>query len=240
MDRILKAGAIALGLHGALSYATPKDEQIKTDCARIDDYAQAGNTAYQQGHMDRAVDEFTAQAAWSEFCRLPPGAINTAYNNVALALIHSGEPLKAAAWLSLAPADDKTRVNLALIQPVLDRLRPALAATPMGNYWRYAGKGVWSTIAVQPEGNVWKISFNGFYMPVMGMYYGPNMGEFSVVQSLEGGHGVYRQDEQADGSSCQVNMTFKADVATLETLSGDCGFGVNVRANGDFKRVSLY
>lgn len=240
MENLLKAGALALALHSTLGLATPKDEQIKTDCARVDDYTQAGSAAYQQGQMDRAVDEFTAQAAWSEFCRLPAESIATAYNNVALALIRSGEPLKAAAWLDLAPDNSKTAANLALIQPIIDRLQAALATTPMGHYWRYAGRGVWSVLSVQPAGEAWKVSFDGYYMPAMGLYYGPNMGQFTVIQSLSGGHGVYQQDESADGSSCRVNMTFSNDSAHLQTVSGDCGFGMNVQADGDFKRVSLY
>ncbi|WP_413737181.1 tetratricopeptide repeat protein [Sodalis sp. RH21] len=223
-----------------ISETVPEDEQIKTDCAKIDTYAQAGNNAYQQGHMARAVDEFTAQAAWSEFCRLPREATATAYNNVALALIRSGEPLQARAWLSLAPDDGKSRANLALIRPVLDRLQPALAATPMGNYWRYAGKGVWSSVSVMPEGDNWRITFAGYYMPGMGLYYGPNMGNFSVVQSLAGGQAVYLQDEQEQGSACQVNLNFTPDRVHLDTVAGDCGFGMNVRASGDFLRVSIY
>ncbi|XBS69015.1 tetratricopeptide repeat protein [Acerihabitans sp. KWT182] len=229
-----------IGLHVATGHASQEDEQIKTDCAKVDGYAQAGLAAYRQGDMARAADEYTAQAAWGEFCRLPTAALHTAYNNTALALIRSGEPLQANAWLALAPEDPKSRVNAALIQPVLDRLKPALAATPMGDYWRYAGQGVWSVLSVMPAGNVWKITFNGYYMPGMGMLYGPNMGSFSMVQGINDGKAVYRQDAVDGLQACRVNMDFSPDAVQLETVSGDCGFGANVRAAGRFLRVSLY
>lgn len=233
--------AIVVALHAATGYAASKDEQqIKTDCAKLDQYSQAGATAYQQGDMARAVEEYTAQVAWSEFCRLPAAALNTAYNNVALALIKSGEPLQANAWLSLAAGYPKTQVNRALIQPVLDRLQPALAATPMGVYWRYAGQGVWSTVTVMPDGPQWKITFNGYYMTAMGMYYGPNMGEFSVSQPINDGKAVYIQDADHGDTPCQVNMAFSPASLQMDTVSGDCGFGMNVRASGTFLRVSLY
>ncbi|WP_213993150.1 tetratricopeptide repeat protein [Sodalis sp. dw_96] len=235
-----KAWVLFAGLYAVTGYAAQEDEQIKTDCGKIDGYGKAGAAAYRQGDMARAVEEFSAQAAWGEFCRLPAAALDTAYNNTALALIRSGEPLKANAWLSLAPHSAKSGVNLTLIQPVLDRLKPALAATPMGNYWRYAGQGLWSVLSVMPEGNTWKITFNGYYMPGMGMYYGPNMGSFSVVQPISDGKAVYRQDAADGDSACQVNMTFNPREAQLDTVSGDCGFGMNVRADGKFLRVSLY
>ncbi len=235
-----KAWVLFAGLHMATGYASPGDERIKNDCAKVDGYAQAGTEAYRRGDRVRAIDEYTAQAAWSEFCRLPAAAIHTAYNNTALALIRSGEPLKANAWLALAADDRKSRVNLALIQPVLARLEPALAATPMGNYWRYAGQGVWSVLSVMPQGNEWKITFNGYYMSAMGMYYGPNMGAFSVVQPINDGKAVYRQDAADGDPACQVNMAFSPGYLQLDTVSGDCGFGMNVRADGRFLRVSLY
>ncbi|TCL04494.1 tetratricopeptide repeat protein [Sodalis ligni] len=235
-----KAWALLAGFYAVTGFAS-QEEQIKTDCGKIDGYGQAGTAAYRQGDMARAVEEFTAQAAWGEFCRLPAAALATAYNNTALALFRSGEPLKANAWLSLAPDDPKSRVNLALLQPILARLAPALAATPMGNYWRYAGQGVWSVLSVVPaDGNAWKITFNGYYMPGMGMYYGPNMGSFSVVEPISDGKATYSQDAADSGSACQVNMTFSPGDVQLDTVSGDCGFGMNVRADGKFLRVSLY
>ncbi|TKI05949.1 tetratricopeptide repeat protein [Martelella alba] len=232
---------LVVALYAASGRAASNDEQqIKTDCAKISQYARAGYAAYQQGDMAHAVDEYTAQVGWSEFCRLPTKALHTAYNNVALALIRSREPLQAKAWLSLAAGDAQTRTNEALIQPVLDRLQPALAATPMGVYWRYAGQGVWSTVTVLPDGDEWKITFNGYYMPAMGMYYGPNMGQFSVVGAIDDGKAVYSQRAGHGNSACRVNMAFTPDALQLNTVSGDCGFGMNVHADGAFQRVSLY
>lgn len=230
---------VALVWQMTSAHAAPSDEQIKADCSKIDDFAHAGDSAYQRGELAQAVDHYTAQASWSEFCQLPEPEIDTAYNNVALALIRNNEPLQARAWLALAPGDSKTTHNLALIKPTLARLRPALAATPMGRYWRYAGKGVWSTLSVKPKGDQWLITFEGYYMPFLGLYYGPNTGNFSLVDPITDGKAVFRQVAD-DGPACQIDMAFKDDQVELSATNGDCGFGMNVQTEGKFTRVSLY
>ncbi|MEA9392530.1 tetratricopeptide repeat protein [Acerihabitans sp. TG2] len=219
---------------------TPKDRQIETDCGKINQFALAGNKAYRQQNWSSAVDEYTAQAAWSEFCRLPRQSIAMAYNNIALALMGGNEPLKARAWLALAPDNSKSVANLARLQPALAGLHAASVASPGGDYWRYAGFGVWSAVSVRPQGERWEITFNGYYMPAMGIYYGPNMGNFSAVVPIAAGQAVYRQNRQDAGSSCQVDLSFSPDRVHLATVEGDCGFGMNVQARGDFMRVSIH
>src|SRR5476649_1208573 len=164
MNRKLTAYVVAVAAYSAFCHAagettdltisdmTSKDRQITTDCEQISHFARAGDAAYRQQRWASAVDDYTAQAAWSKFCRLPRQSIAMAYNNIALALMRGGEPLKARAWLALAPDDGNSQANLALLQPALASLHSALAASPSGEYWRYAGLGVWSSVSVQPEG----------------------------------------------------------------------------------------
>ncbi|OQV66077.1 hypothetical protein AK51_12715 [Serratia nematodiphila DZ0503SBS1] len=84
-------------------------------------------------------------------------AVATAYNNVALSLMHAGELLKAQAYLALAPHDDKSQHNLSLLrQRLAQRPQPQ---GPGGVYWQYAGRGVWSEVVVKPQGERWLIDF---------------------------------------------------------------------------------
>ncbi len=243
MNWIGKGGLLAALCYVAHSAAATDDDQIKLACDKVDSYAQAGASAYQHGNLAKAIDEYTAQAGWSEFCRRSQREIQTAYNNIALMLIRNDEPLQARAWLNLAPDNDKSRYNLTLLQPILTRLTPALASTPMGQYWRYAGQGVWSSVSVMPADNdQWKITFNGYYMPGMGMFYGPNIGQFTTIQSIDNNKSIYAPlaDSTISDAPCQVDMLFEADRLHLTQGSGDCGFGMNVAASGEFLRVSLY
>lgn len=110
----------------------------------------------------------------------------------------------------------------------------------MGTYWRYAGKGVWSTLSVMPEGESWRIRFSGYYMPLMGLYYGPNMGQFSTVTAIDHQQANWASPPDGIDLGCRVTMAFHPESVDLATLAGDCGFGMNVRASGTFTRVTLY
>lgn len=240
MKRKWHAGVMALVLHSAAAQAAASDEQIAADCGKLNDFARSGEAAFSQGDLHQAVEHYTAQAAWGEFCHIPPAALADAYHHIALALMEEGEPLKARAWLQRMPDGDERRQALLAIQPVLNQLQPALAASPMGRYWRYAGKGVWSTLMVMPEAGRWRIRFSGYYMPLMGLYYGPNMGQFSTLTDIEQQHAIWQSPPDGNDPGCRVTMTFHPDSADLATVAGDCGFGMNVRASGNFTRVSLY
>jgi tetratricopeptide (TPR) repeat protein len=205
---------------------------MAADCRKIASYAELGNTAYQQGNYRKSADIFRDQAAWSEFCGLSAQATATAYNNVALSLMHAGELLKARAYLALAPNDSKSQYNMQLLQQRLDQV-PAPSG-PAGVYWQYAGRGIWSELHVKPQDQGWQVDFSGYYMPRMGLYYGPNMGSFSAELAIDQGKAVYQQHQAP--LHCDVTMTFSSDVVDLHT-EGDCGFGANVRAAGRFVRV---
>ena len=234
----MKAWVPLLLAYGALAcdqaMAQIDEPDIDADCHKVASYAELGKNAYQRGDYPRAADIFRDQAAWSEFCGLDSQATATAYNNVALALIHAGELLKARAYLALAPQDSKSRHNLKLLQERLAKRAPLTG--PGGVYWQYAGRGVWNEVEVKPQDGRWLISYSGYYMPQMGLYYGPNMGEFTQTLPIEHDKAVYRQREPEDVMACDVAMQFGSDGLDMHT-EGDCGFGFNVRAEGHFIRV---
>ena len=107
---------------------------------------------------------------------------------------------------------------------------------PGGVYWQYAGRGVWSEVVVKPQGERWLIDFSGYAMPQMGLYYGPNMGDFSAELPIAHGKAVYHQHESDSAQVCDVTMAFGEQALEMHTR-GDCGFGHNVRAEGRYVRV---
>lgn len=241
-----------------VAYATDLNQQI-ADCKKITSYAQAGQKAYNAGHYAKARTSFETQAAWSHACRIwfydtqPQGdqkgfsisasAVATADNNVALTYIQQKDYLKARAWLMINPDDKKSQYNLNLIKPELAKLdMSARAKNPAGEYWQYAGNGAWNMVEVKQKDNQYEISFSGLYMGMMSMYYGPNMGEFTTISPIKNGRAVWKESEtegMATGEGCTVEMRFKPNNVTLETTQGQCGFGHNVRADGEILRVSF-
>jgi hypothetical protein len=233
VNLLLVAGCFA----SVQAFAQIDEPDIEADCVKAGIYASAGKVAYSQGDMGKAREIFRNQVAWSEFCHKPQDQIATAYNNIALTYIKQGDLLKAKAWLMLAPADKKSQYNLSLIQPKLDAMPPS--QNPAGLYWQYAGFGSWNLLEVKAEEAQFKIDFSGLYMGQMSLYYGPNIGEFSVVTAIKDNHAVYHEtdDASAGGGECSVEMNFAPQSVNLHTLN-DCGFGHNVRAEGEFVRVT--
>src|SRR5471030_2964560 len=232
LSLLLVAGC-SVSLH---AFAKIDDPDIEKDCLKEGIYAASGKVAYQQGEYHKARDLFRDQVAWSEFCHKQQDTIATEYNNIALTYIRQGQFRKAKAWLMLAPNDKKSQFNLSQIQPQLDAL-PA-AESVAGQYWQYAGYGSWNEVDVKAEEAQFRIDFSGMYMGLMSLYYGPNTGEFSVVTAVKEGKAEYREadDKNAGGGQCVVNLDFAAEQVNLHTI-GDCGFGMNVQAEGPFVRV---
>lgn len=215
------------------------EPNIEADCKKIASYVKAGNELYAQKRYAQALEAFQQQVAWSESCQLTDSTIATAYNNVALTYIRMGEWLKAKAYLSLAPNDKKTQFNYSLIADQLKQLKDI--SNPTGVYWQYAGRGQWSVVEVSPEGTRWRVQYHGLYMPIMGIYYGPNIGSFSALLDIHDHFAVYKQSEQKEpeyDGDCAISLKFSPQQVTLST-AGDCGFGHNVIAEGEFMRVSL-
>lgn len=234
--------------------ATQEQQQI-ADCKKITSYARAGQKAYNAGHYAKARTSFEDQAAWSHACRvwfqgeqtgfsISDSAVATADNNVALTYIRQKDYLKARAWLMINPDDKKSQYNLNLIKAELAKLdTSSQSKSPVGEYWQYAGNGAWNVVGVKQKGKQYEISFSGLYMGMMSMYYGPNMGEFTTLNPINNGRAVWQESETeglAAGEGCTVEMAFKPERVTLKTTQGECGFGHNVFADGEFLRASYH
>lgn len=237
----------------AIDTEEAQEKQQLADCQKITRYAQDGQKAYHAGNYNKARTLFETQAAWSHACRvmfqgnqprfsISDSAVATADNNVALTYIKQKDYLKARAWLMINPDDKKSQYNLNLIKAELDKLdTSSQSKSPVGEYWQYAGNGAWNIVGVKQKGTQYQISFSGLYMGMMSMYYGPNMGEFTTLSPIKNGKAVWKESETeglAANEGCTVEMRFKADSVTLETTQGECGFGHNVFADGEFLRVS--
>ncbi|WP_369789825.1 tetratricopeptide repeat protein [Rouxiella sp. WC2420] len=220
-------------------WAKIDEPDIKTDCLKTGIYASAGKVAYQQGDYTKAQNLFRNQVAWSEFCHLPASETSTAYNNIALTYLHLGQYGKAKAWLSLAPQDRKTQFNFKKVENKL--LAKPITEDPAGLYWQYAGQGSWNTVEVKPEESQYVIQFRGMFMGTMSLYYGPNTGDFSTMTAIKHHQALYNSinDVSAAGSDCTVAMSFAGQSLSLKT-TGDCGFGENVQATGQYVKVEDY
>ena len=216
----------------ARAWAHIDEPDIAADCQKVASYAELGKKAYQRQDYAKAADIFRDQAAWSEFCGLSEQAVATAYNNVALSLMHAGELLKAQAYLALAPHDDKSQHNMSLLrQRLAQRPQPQ---GPGGVYWQYAGRGVWSEVVVKPQGERWLIDFSGYAMPQMGLYYGPNMGDFTAELPIEHGKAVYHQHDSESAQVCDDDGVWRASAGDAYAgglrIRPQCAGGRAVRA----------
>ena len=114
---------------------------------------------------------------------------------------------------------------------------PKQSATLAGKYVQYAGFGQWNQIKVKPLKNVYQIEFNGLYMGLRSLIYGPNIGEFETTMPLNRTQVQYQVDD------CKINLKFAFDpkmghtIRVSETNNMSCGFGHNVSADGLFLKV---
>ncbi|MTH47342.1 tetratricopeptide repeat protein [Escherichia alba] len=227
-----------LVLASGFARAEISQQQIEADCAKISLYASQGEKWYKAKRYDKAREAFEQQVRWSEGCGLDDNAIATAYNNVALTWIREGDWRRARAWLSIRPDDRRSLYNLGLIKNQLAAL--AKPASPAGEYWRYAGQASWSTLTVKPVGQKtdYQVDFQGYYFGLMGVYYGPNMGEFSEKVTLKNNQGVVAIRED-NAIHCDISLTFSPEAVDAAGTgdSWECGFGHNVRADGRYLRV---
>ncbi|WP_380180045.1 tetratricopeptide repeat protein [Kalamiella sp. sgz302252] len=231
MLRIFLAGSLAIFSMAAAADA----EHPEIDCAKIKNYAAAGDKAYKAKQYEKARDSYTEQVGWSETCQLPDSVIATAYNNVALTWIRQGEYLKAKAWLLIDEKDAKSQYNLALIKEKIAALPQP--ASPIGEYWEYAGRGMWSSYVISAAGKEYKVNFDGVWAGLAAMYYGPNIGSLEGKAAILNGQGVLRQrDGDDEWGNCDVKLSF-TPMSLATSVTGDCAFGHNVSAAGHYVRV---
>lgn len=236
-------GALILLLTACGCRAEISDAELAADCAKIPGYAKQGEQFYKAKNYPKAREAFEQQVAWQEQCdanvqEFDEDKLATAYNNVALTWIREGEYRKAQAWLSISPDNKKSAYNLALIKDKLDALpKPT---SPAGEYWQYAGRGIFQTFVLKPQGgDNWQADWEGAYFGLMAMYSGPNSGEFSEKVTLKEGKGaivIKDFDRQ-----CTISLAISPDGRKLEAKTDNndnCGFGYNVSASGTYLRVN--
>ncbi|MFQ2513901.1 tetratricopeptide repeat protein [Aeromonas caviae] len=243
MDRInIKLTLMMLAAYvGAsfFSYAAESGSEIEKEmCAKLPEVIKKGNQSYKAGEYAKARDYFTEQVSLSEGCGYVYGkpdqtATITAYNNVALSYIKEGDKLKALAWLSLAPNDKKSKFNYGLLKSMPAPVGPDM----VGTYWQYAGFGSWNVASVEKQGNGYLISLNLLYFGLMGLAYGPNIGDISQKDDK----GLIKLT--GEEGNCEISIKFiDKDNGMLKLDTNperkECGFGHNVYAYGDFIRVS--
>ncbi|HDX8453069.1 TPA: tetratricopeptide repeat protein [Aeromonas hydrophila] len=218
------------------------DDIAKEMCAKLPVVIKKGDESYKAGEYAKARDYFTEQVSLSEGCGYVYGkpdqaATITAYNNVALSYIKQGEKLKALAWLSLAPNDKKSKFNYGLLKNMPASVGPDM----VGTYWEYAGFGSWNVASVERQGNDYLISLNLLYFGLMGMVYGPNIGDISQVVTMKDDEGLIKLT--GEEGNCEISIKFidkDNGILKIDTNPDrkECGFGHNVYAHGDFIRVS--
>ncbi|WP_339022265.1 tetratricopeptide repeat protein [Aeromonas salmonicida] len=218
------------------------DDVEKEMCAKLPAIIKKGNESYRAGEYAKARGYFTEQVSLSEGCGYAYGKPDkastiTAYNNVALSYIKEGDKLKALAWLSLAPNDKKSKFNYGLLKNMPVSVGPDM----VGTYWEYAGFGSWNVASVEKQGSDYLISLNLLYFGLMGMAYGPNMGEISQVVTMKDDEGLIKLT--GEEGNCEISIKFiEKDHGILRVDTNlnknECGFGHNVYAHGDFIRVS--
>lgn len=217
------------------------EAQIEADCAKISRYAKQGEAFYKAKNYPKAREAFEQQAAWQEQCDVgDQDRLATAYNNVALTWIRQGEYRKAQAWLAIMPDDKKSKYNLSLIQVKLDALPKPSSLT--GEYWRYARLSTFQILKLKLlKDDAYQADWEGVYFGLMGLYYGPNLGDFSEVVTLKNGEGDIVLSESDDAEPCILSLTQSSDGNGLtikqSSDSRHCGFGHNVSADGEYLRV---
>jgi hypothetical protein len=235
---LLSIGLFSLS---TLSFADSAFEQeLRSGCSKVQSYANNGKKFYDQKQYQKAIAQFEQQAAWSSFCALnvedggtafSEAHITTAFNNVGLSYAKLGKPQWARAWFSVYPEAKSSQFNLKQLPT------PKKSTNLAGKYVRYAGFGQWNTIEVKRASNAYQIEFNGLYMGLRSLIYGPNVGEFSTPMSLNKAQANYRVED------CRIDLKFGFSakqgqyIQVDETNMMSCGFGHNVSAEGLYLKV---
>lgn len=217
------------------------ETELRSECAKVKSYANSGRKFYDQKQYQNALGQFQQQASWSAFCAMhsensdvsfSENAITTAFNNVGLSYFKSGKPQWARAWFSVFPQAKSSQFNLKQL-PL-----PQKTQNLAGIYIQHAGFGHWNTIQVKRIKNSYQIHFNGLYMGLNSMIYGPNIGEFKTTMPVNKNQTTYRSDD------CKINLNFAFDpkqgqqvILKQDSGSSGCGFGHNVYADGHYLKV---
>ncbi|EDB8562419.1 tetratricopeptide repeat protein, partial [Salmonella enterica subsp. enterica serovar Kentucky] len=93
------------------------------------------------------------------------------------------------------------------------------------------------SVKALPTPSRYQVNFQGYWFGLMGIYFGPNIGEFSAAVTLENDKTIVALREGGD-IHCDISLAFSSETidASTDTFV-DCGFGANVRADGHYLRV---
>lgn len=237
----MKVLVVIVALFSALCSVHAMATQLTVaECKVINKHAAAGDRLYKTGEYQQARREYLAQVAWAEGCYIDTKRLATAYNNVALTYFHQQDYLKGAVWLALRPEDSKSKYNYSQYRDQIVAAEKQARQSITGTYWQYARLSIWNTITVRQAKNGHYIAdFDGYYVGANALRYGPNMGQFSADLTVKNGHAYYKMDPEEQGD-CSYEFTFGDNRIELKQTAGeilDCGFGMNVIAEGTFHKV---
>lgn len=241
MNKIRLLSAFCVGFttvtHAEMSF----EQELKQGCSKLKSYANQGKKFYDQKQYAKAIDQFEQQASWTAFClfnqdesgtKLSERDVELAYNNVGLSYAKLGKPAWALAWFSVFSDAKSSQFNLKQLPAATNDQNIA------GKYIQHAGFGTWNTLIVKQTKKNYSIEYEGLYMGIRSLIYGPNLGSFETTMPLGKTQKTYKQDD------CTIDLSFGFDAklghrAVLKQNSGDsgCGFGHNVSADGLFIKV---
>lgn len=235
---LLSIGLLSLSM---LTFADSDfEKELRSGCSKVQSYANNGKKFYDQKQYQKAIAQFEQQAAWSSFCAMnvedggtafSERDITTAFNNVGLSYAKLGKPQWARAWFSVFPNTKASQFNLKQLPA------PEKPKNFAGKYVRYAGFGQWNTMEVKPVSNAYQIEFNGLYMGLRSLIYGPNMGEFLTRMSLNKAQANYSVENCKIDLKFQFNAQIGQQIVVNSNNPMSCGFGHNVSADGMYLKV---
>jgi len=233
--------SIGLLILSTLTFADSEfEKELHSGCSQVQNYANNGKKFYDQKQYQKAIEQFKQQAAWSSFCAMnvedggtafSERDITTAFNNVGLSYAKLGNPQWARAWFSVYPKAQSSQFNLKQLPA------PEKPKNLAGKYVRYAGFGEWNTMEVKRTSNAYQIEFNGFYMGLRSLIYGPNLGGFSTRMPLNKIQTNYSVED------CKIDLKFQFSAQSGQQIVVNssnpmsCGFGHNVSADGMYLKV---
>lgn len=226
-----------IGLSMPLVAQKPSDRSL----CRCDSAASCdaeGARALSKGDALTAMRCFRTQVGYAEDAKLPERIVS-GYNNMSQTYVQNRDYRRALSWTHLAlrvnPRDRSAKRALSLIQKHLS----AWPTNLIGIYVRYAGRGLWDTLCLT-EAPDSKIHLRLVAFRVSSAWrecgpaaYGDIVGDAALTRQ-----GSYLLSGFEDFPDCRVSMSFKPGVATVTEPTGECGFGLGVRAGGRYERIS--
>lgn len=240
--------ALALAAMPAASAADATTCGSAAQCNRLGSAAyEAGRSAEAALLFDRQIDfaETAIREAEEPEAEALLRARDLALNNAALARLQAGECGQAKAYLSLARGDARaTQANRSRIaKACIDHAASGDADPLVGDYWQYAGHGLWNRVTLRPTGDE-TLVLEAFWQRIsrgpLDLYGIAAMGELQQVAVFtDDGRGTGRFDG-LDGSPCILALELAEEAMEVTVQGGpECQTGgAGAHLGGRFLRVS--